>query len=351
MPFLQHQQVPACRTMLPRRGVRLLDQDLRSHLLNCHGEDLRVLRNLAGDLYELGGSAGAAATSMHCPMAGCKHCIALPPPLPDPPPAGAAGAGGPAELSSPNAGRFLTGNALKGPSHTTATAVATAALPGSLELEVAVHLVSEHLLELQALAALSDSMTLRAFSRNACPFHALGPRACHGVHSSGTAAASGSTHGGGGAPVRAELGSSPARGSPTGPGGSTPGRKAPPAVTQQSPVVSPTKRLFLTSRPGTPTRSDAADGSLTDAGAGVVASARSPGSVDWWGHMRSHLPDLIATVGNVLQRCEEAAGSAADALSPRVACDVPGCAVHFQVSQSCSVSVDWRTGVASWSSL
>ena len=35
-------------------GSRVLDQDLRSHLFNCHGEDLCVLRNLAGDLYELG---------------------------------------------------------------------------------------------------------------------------------------------------------------------------------------------------------------------------------------------------------------------------------------------------------
>ena len=314
----------------------MLDQDLRSHLLNCHGEDLRVLRNLAGDLYELGGSAGGAATSMQCPMSGCKHRIALiPPPLPALPP---VGAGGPAaEPSTSPAGRFLTGDALKsppqGPSHTSAAAVT--APPGSLELEVAMHLVSEHLLELQALAALSDSMTLRAFSRNACPFHALGPRACHGVHndSGGPAAAAavapGGVQGGGGAPARPDLGSG---GSP-GLGGPTPqGRRGSPAA-RQSPVVSPTKRLFLTSRPGTPTRSAVADGSL--AAADAMAPAGGPGSVDWWGHMRSHLPDLVATVGSVLQRSEDAAGSAADALSPKVTCDVPGCTIYFQVSHQC----------------
>ncbi len=34
---------------------------------------------------------------------------------------------------------------------------------------------------------------------------------------------------------------------------------------------------------------------------------------------------------NAMDRSGEAAGAAADALSPRVLCDVPGCTVHFSV--------------------
>ncbi len=89
-------------------------------------------------------------------MAGCKHRIVFPPPLPtpEPPPLAATPERG-AEATV--GGKYLTGDALK------PRPEAEAAAPvGSLVHEVALHLVSEHLLELQALAAVTDSLTLRS---------------------------------------------------------------------------------------------------------------------------------------------------------------------------------------------
>jgi hypothetical protein len=70
--------------------------------------------------------------------------------------------------------------------------------------------------------------------------------------------------------------------------------------------------------------------SPTGRAAGDQASSSSEGSVDWYDHVRRvHLRDCIATVRGLLRRCEEAVAEAADALSPRICCDVPGCSVYF----------------------
>ena len=244
------------------------------------------MRNLAGELYTIGaraaavpgapGGNGGELKSMPCPMSGCKHIVKLQPAAP------------PATVSRPPtsppqptgaSNTYLTGDALShhtsNPSQMGGGGGGAPQPPPSLEHQLASHLISEHMLELQALAALADSITLRAFSRNACPFHTLGPKACPGAKEAAGAGAS---------PTKA------AASSIAGYAGN--GQKASPSP----PAMSPTTRMFLSS--GRPA------GGAQGVGVGGPGSPSSGNSVDWWDHIHSHhLPDLVATVGSILKRC------------------------------------------------
>lgn len=190
-------------------------------------------------------------------------------------------------------------------------------------------MISEHLLELQALAALLDILCLRAYTHGRCSFTTLGPRACPGTKGSMLPTAAANAKGG---PSTARTDASTGTGSPgarTG-AGTTPrdsartdqARASPQQQRRMPPAMSSASRALLAS----------GRHSLGPSGGAGADHQPSPGSesVDWYDHVRrAHLQDCIATVRGLLKRCEEAVAEAADALSPRICCDVPGCAVYF----------------------
>ncbi|KAG1660536.1 hypothetical protein FOA52_003887 [Chlamydomonas sp. UWO 241] len=372
-------QVPACKACMPRRVKRLTDGEWRQHVQSVHGEDVHMLANMVQDIWEHVGAPPPGAPSMPCPF-GCKHRVQL---LSAPPP--------PPEQQQqqqrqeqqqqrqeqqqrqqeqqqvaalPDGGRYLTGDALD---------QGVSVSPYSALL---MHLVAEHLLELQALAALMDILVLRAYNAGRCSFSVLGPRACLGAHaysarghSPGQAHASapagppGAANGAGSPGGAKGAGHAHAHGS-TGeeaadaaaaataraPAGASPHRRPADASPRHLPPGYPstTRALLASGRPG---------------GVGGVDSTPGPTprgvdsvDADWWTHVRAahmadaiatvasllgrceaaaaadsvaHMGDAIATVALLLGRCEAAAAAAADAIAPRVSCDMPGCGIHF----------------------
>ncbi len=184
-------------------------------------------------------------------------------------------------------------------------------------------------------------MLCRAYSRNACPFHILGPKGCPGIHAASPVK---------GSPVptaarntrndkaTAASGKGEASSDPKAPGTGAAGSKSPrpPSASSArgSPAasVSSTTRMFLSTARGNPVGPETSS-PRGEAGVGSSSPAAQPH--DWWDHIgRVHLRDCVATVGGIIGRSGEAAGAAADALSPRVLCDVPGCSVHFSVTKT-----------------
>ncbi|GAX83130.1 hypothetical protein CEUSTIGMA_g10556.t1 [Chlamydomonas eustigma] len=354
-------QVPACRTMLSRRGVRLMSQDLREHLMTSHHEDLKIIKNLVEDLFMMECEDPDHASSMPCPLKGCMHRVVLLMPTANVTTEAPIPEGDVVNVTSTATGKgnYLTGSTLTQKGHSQKHVP----LPStSLAMEFALHVVSEHLLELQALAALMDSLTLRAYTRNMCPFHILGPKACMGVHSTFASPPKMSDqakqlqH-----PERKAISS--ASGTSGGTKVDTQTRENSDGVKQASPhlihsspthppshtpSLSPTARLFLSSGRRSSTSSSQAGSEVGTRGhstshnhhstplapssnvAGVAENIALEGQVDWWDHLHLHLRDCVATVGDILTRCNEAAEAADDALSPRVFCDVSGCTVYFQ---------------------
>lgn len=321
---------------------------------------ISLLHSTVQDLFDA--RPQGRADTMPCPL-GCKHKVT--PIFPDPaadhtntsPTAPrtpgtserAANSGAPGRAST-----YLTAGALEAAAGVRgSTAAPTGGKAGgayddgeeALLLGLSQHLLDEHFLELQALAALLDILCLRAFNSNRCPFKVIGPQACTDPDPGPTTATKGrASRAGPGGTGKVTMGVQTESKRDREEGDGATGREGAQHKTHlhvqaNTPSMSVTAR-FLTPRPsssstggaGATRRSgggrEAGTGAAGDANADITAPAPA---CNWHQHLReAHLRDCIATVRSVVGRCEEAAGAAADAPSPRICCDVIGCAAHFQ---------------------
>lgn len=247
-------QSPSCKNIFQKGQTTLLE--IERHLDGFHAEDMAVCLRLLEDLLQL-------APQGPCPF--CEESIKR-------------------DSQSDHQSAFLS------------------------------HLLSTHLVEVQVMAALSDTLALVAYSKNCCPYETLGP---------------------------CPQATSPPPSSPHHPKPSEDQvvkREASPSPATSSSfltasLISPKKRV-PSAHPSSPLKATSTVGNdpIT-----VLPMGAAVKEVDWWSHVRSiHLQDTLASVKSVLSRCQQ---QSLDQTSPskghesstpvKISCCLPDCSCSY----------------------